>query len=329
MAILSRAPLLWLLLRAAVSVALFLAAPVPALRAQNTNIFLPTDSIEHLFAEAPFEFPDSLAGARSEDDPVRIVPLVFADGTEVLTKWVPAPRGGDRFNRSPRYELAAYELQKLFLDEPEYVVPPTVVRAISLDRYRAVDDGIDATFDDAASVLVVLSYFVYGLSPDGVFDPERFDADSVYSKHWANANLFTYLIRHSDSGRGNVLISTRASNPRVFAVDNGVAFRSDESTRGTRWRDLLVDRFPAATVERLRSLTREGLHDALGVLAEWHVEGGQLVRAPPSDNLSSARGVRQENGIVQIGLTDGEIDDVWNRLEDFLRRVDRGSLHTF
>ena len=255
--------------------------------------------------------------------------LIFEDGSAVLAKWAPAPRRGEAFNNSPRYEIAAYEIQKLFLEEAEYVVPPTVPRAFSLEWYRTLDDDVDPTFRDVASVLVVLQSFVYSVTDEGVFDLARFAADPRHARHWANANLFTHLIWHSDSNAGNLLISTFASSPRVFSVDNGVAFGSEESNRGTRWRTLLVDRFPAATVERLRSITRDQLHDVLGVLAQFEVVGGELLRVEPGENLSPRRGVREEDGVIQIGFTSPEIDEVWGRLEAFISLVNRGRVDTF
>ena len=306
-----------------------LSVPPPTVWEQDGNILLPVDSIEYLLSEAPFELPEVLVGTRFAEDRTQQVDLWFEDGTGILTKWAQAPRGGEEFNNSPRYEIAAYEIQKLFLDGTEYVVPPTVPRAVPLDWYRTLDDRVDPTFRDAASVLVVLQYFAYQVTDEGVFDLDRFALDPAYARHWANANLFTHLIWHSDSNAGNLLISTRASNPRVFSVDNGVSFHSEGSDRGTRWRTLQVDRFPASTVERLRNVTEEGLHEVLGVLAQWEIVDGELVRVEPSENLRERRGVRQEDGVIQIGLTDAEIDDVWDRIEAFLGRVNRGRFSTF
>ena len=116
---------------------------------------------------------------------------------------------------------------------------------------------------------------------------------------------------------------------RVFAVDNGVAFRSEESNRGTKWKFLQVNQFPAATVERLRDITEEELDETLGVLAQWEVVDDELVRVKPTENLWDTRGVREEDGVIQIGLTEGEIDDVWDRIEDFLDDVDRGRYMAF
>lgn len=305
------------------------ACAVPTGSASQTlNIQLPIDSIEYLLESAPFELPDDLAGTRFQGDRTMRVNLDFG-GTTVLTKWAPAPRGGEAFNNVPRYEVAAYEIQRLFLADDEVVVPPTVMRAVSLDWYRTLNDDIDPTFRRARSVLVVLQSFVNFVTDEDVWDEDRFNSDPAYARSWANANLLTYLIRHSDSNTGNVLISSFSSDPRVFVVDNGVAFNSIDSERGTRWRSLLVDRFPAATVERLRGITEEQLHETLGVMAQWEIRDEELVRVPPTENTDPRRGVRERDGIVQVGLTRDEIDDVWYRLETFLRGLDRGRYYTF
>lgn len=310
--------------------ALVVSLGIPGVaQTQDTNILFPVDSVEYLLGSATFEFPDTLVDTRMEGDRTQRVPLWFDDATAILVKWAAAPRGGERFNNNPRYEVAAYELQKLFLDEPEYVVPPTIPRMVPAEWYRTVADNVDPTFEDGQSVLVVLQYFLYNVTGEDVFDRDRFDADPVYARHWANANLLTYLIEHKDSNVDNVLISTNAANPRVFAVDNGVAFRSQESNRGTRWRRLLVDRFPRATVEGLRTLTEERLQEALGVLAQFQLQGDQYVRVEPTENLRPRRGVREQDGVVQIGLDDREIRDVWRRIESFLNDVDRGRVEVF
>ena len=58
-------------------------------------------------------------------------------GLEV--KWKPlAPGHLDGWNNSPRKEVAAYEIQKWFLQPADYVVPTTVVRCIPLSEYRRV-----------------------------------------------------------------------------------------------------------------------------------------------------------------------------------------------
>jgi len=304
-------------------------APLTALAAQDLHIALPVDSIEFLLSSAPFELPDDLTGTRFQGDRTMRVDLQFDDQTSILTKWAPAPQGGEAFNNVPRYEVGAYVLQRLYLPDSEIVVPPTVMRAVPLEWYRTLTRSVDPTFRSARSVVVVLQSFVNFVTDEGVWDEDRFDSDPAYARNWANANLFTYLIRHSDSNTGNLLISSMGSNPRIFAVDNGVAFNSIDSDRGTRWRSLLVGRFPASTIQRLRAVTEEQLHEALGVLAQWEVRDDQLVPVPPTANIDARRGVRERDGQIQIGLTRDEINDTWYRLEVFLSSVDSGRYATF
>lgn len=309
---------------------LMFAVGAPALAAaQDLNILLPPDSVEYLLARGDFALPDRLPGTRFEEDRTQRVSLWYDEITGVLVKWALAPRGGEEFNNNPRYEIAAYELQKLFLDESEYVVPPTVPRMVPLEWYRTVDPDVEQTFHHGRSVLVVLQYFLFRVTDEDVFDEARFDADSVYARHWGDANLLTYLIAHKDSNTGNLLISTDPDSPRVFAVDNGVSFRSEVSRRGTRWSELQVERFPRRAAERLQSLTEEDLQRALGVLAEFELQGDELVRVAPTENWQPRRGIREKDSGVQIGLTDGEIEDVWGRVRGFLMGVDRGWIQVF
>lgn len=304
--------------------------PTTGAAAQDLNILLPVDSVEYLLEWAPFTPPDSLPGIRSPEDRPKLAGLVFGDGTALLAKWASAPVSGEAFNNVPAHEVAAYELQRLFLDEHELVVPPTSVRAVSLDWYRTVDADVEPTFRGTRSVVVVLQYFMNGVTGEDVWNEDRFEADPAYARHWANVNLFTHLIYHSDSNSGNLLISIFPSNPRVFSVDNGVAFNSEASSRGTRWRTLQVDRFPESTVDRLRSLTERQLHDALGVLAQWEIrENDELVQVPAGDNIRPREGVRRQDNIVQIGLTQDDIDDVWYRIEVFLGAIANGQFQTF
>ena len=296
--------------------------------AQDLHVTLPVDSMDFLLRTASFDIAD-LQGTRFQGDRTDRGMLLFRDSSAVMAQLAPAPRGGEEFNNVPRYELAAYDLQRLYMPEAEIVVPPTAIRAFDLEWYRALDPDVRATFGGINSVVVLIQSWVNFTTDENVWDQNRFDSDPLYAHHWANLNLFTYLIRHSDSNTGNVRLSTFANNPRLFAVDNGVAFRSIDSNRGTRWRSLLVDRFPATTVAALRTLTEEDLHRALGVMVQWEVRDDRLVAVPPTENIDARRGVRQRGGVVQMGLTRDEIDDVWYRLETFLRGIESGLYHVF
>ena len=306
--------------------ALLLAAPA---RAQDIHVLHRVDSLESWLRHRPFEIID-FRGSRGEGDRTQRAAIQFPDNLVILVKWARAAPGGEVFNNVPRYELAAYELQKLFLDEPDHVVPPTVARTVPLDWYREkIGPEAEATFDDTASVLVVLQYWLNQVTVLAEPDLERFQADTAYARHLGNLNILTFLIRHSDSNVGNFLVSLDDTNPRAFAVDNGVAFGRAESQRGTAWREIRLPALPGATVERLRGITRDDLERALGVLVQYEVRDEALVPVPAGESLRRYDGVRHHGNVIQLGLTSDEITQTWDRLERLLRDVDRGRVRTF
>jgi hypothetical protein len=108
-----------------------------------------------------------------------------------------------------------------------------------------------------------------------------------------------------------------------------VAFAFNESDRGDLWRELRVDRLPADTVARLRTITEDELHRRLGVLVQWKLHDGRWIAETPGPNLGAGRGVRTADGTVQLGLTRPEIDQIWRQLKRLVERVDRGKVRTF
>lgn len=300
----------------------------PAARAQDGNVMYAVAEIEQRLRNHPFEIQDR-QGSRFEGDRTQRVTLMFPDSVMMMVKWAKAAPGGESFNNVPRYEIAAYELQKLFLDEKDYVVPPTVARIVSLPWYQGLDRTVRPTFSSTSSVLVVLQYWLWNVTGTDFYDQNRLRADSVYARHLADMNILTYLIRHSDANHGNYLISKDSANPRLFSVDNGVAFRSEESNRGTEWRDLRVDRLPRATVERLRGIQRHELEAALGVLEQFEIRDGELIPMEKSANFAAGRGIRRKDNQLQLGLTTREIAEVHSRLQRLIRQVDSGRIATF
>jgi len=310
---------------AAVVTAGLLFGPAPT----TAQIMFPTDSLERWMEEEAFEI-GMQTGARFEGDRTQRTALSLENGNSILVKWGKAPRGGEEFNNVPRYEVAAYELQKLFLDEDQYVVPPTVVRTFPLHWYReTVDRTAGYTFDAAQSVLVVLQYWMFGVQSMEEIDWDRFEEDRAYARAAGNVNVLTYLIDHKDANIGNFLISGNQANPRIFSVDNGVSFSSQESDRGDDWSRMQVEELPADLVERLRTITREDLDRTLGVLAQWEVRNGALVRVEPGPNIQDNRGIRIEDDVVQLGLTSREIARVEDRLQRLLEDVDEGDIEIF
>ncbi len=297
-------------------------------RGQDPLIRLPVDSIERLFRSAPFKV---LAGqdSRYKGDRTQHLLLNFDSLTALEVKWAKAPVGGQAFNNQPRYEAAAYELQKLFLDPPNYVVPPTVLRMVPLAEYVKRERTVERTFESGASVLVVVQYWADDLTADDVYDKRRAERDSVYARHLGDLNVLTFLIRHGDANAGNILLSLDSTNPRVLAVDNGVSFASEPSNRGSYWRDLRISRLGRATADRLLRIRRADLDSALAVLAQFSLQGGEYHAAPLGEVLDRGRGVRQKGDVVQLGLTSSEIEGVHERLKSLVKRIQDGKLQTF
>jgi len=91
----------------------------------------------------------------------------------------------------------------------------------------------------------------------------------------------------------------------------------------------VVPAVPRSAVDRLRELQRTNL-DRFSVLAEFHKnEDGSLEPALPGSSLDSSRPVNISENVVQIGLTVDEIDDVWERIEELIERIDEGELNVF
>jgi hypothetical protein len=304
------------------------SAPATPAEAQDVNFVLPIPEIEQRLREQPFRILDN-RGSRAPGDRTQRVVLTFEDSVLLAAKWANAVPGASTFNNEPRFELAAYEIQKLFLDPDEYIVPPTVLRAFPVPYVAVQTPGVTRTFSDAASVLVLLQYWLSGVTPENYWDQKRAQADTLYARHIGNFNVLTYLIRHQDSNVGNYLISRFPDNPRVFSVDNGVAFGSEAGNRGFEWRNMRVQRLPQATVARLRSITRDDLDRALSVLAEFEISNGHLIAVPAGENIGVGRGVRKSGNRVQFGLTRTEIGSVERRLRNLLDQVDRGRITAF
>lgn len=313
------------------AVALLGASSLSAAASQDAIIPRPPAEIESLLADAEFDVTGrkTIRPGRHRTD---LVILDFGDRRQLPAKWIRAPDGGHEWNNAPRYELAAYEIQKLFLDPDDYVVPPTVCRCFGPVRYAELtgrEDPPDPTFEGTDCVLTVLQFWLQNVTTEGVWDEDRMRSDEPYARHLSNLDVLTYLVDHKDANTGNFLISTLAANPRVFVVDNGISFRARRSPRGYQWRWLRVDRIPGTTAERLKAVTLEGLRDRLGVLVQYRALGDTLRRVQPAGNLDPDRGVRVADGVIQLGLEDREIEDLYDRIRDLVGRLDSGTIRTF
>jgi len=314
--------------RAAFAAILLAAAAAAPVLAQDANYLLPVPDIEARLRDGGMAIID-WRGSRMPNDRTQRMTVQFPDSVVLVVKLAKAPYGGTTFNNEPRYELAAYEIQELFLDPTDYVVPPTVVRSLPIEFLKPYDTNVSPTFDKTNSVVAVLQYWLLAVTPENFYDRDRAKADTTYARYLGNFNILTYLIRHNDANQGNFLISQSPTMPRIFSVDNGVAFESQVSDRGYEWRNMRVDRLSAKTVERLRAITPERLRERLGVLVQFGIRDGLLVAEPAGANLDEGRGVRRSDTTVQFGLTSREIRGVEDRLRRLLEDVDKGKLKVF
>ncbi len=309
-----------------------------SLAAQDSNMILPPQELERILREEDFQFLNMVTSRGLASERTYQATVKLGESGLLQMKFAPAGKGADSFNNRPRYEIAAYEIQKLFLDPEEYVVPPTVGRCFPLDEVQNALNLVASnpkpeaprTFDAWPMTLVVLQYWLWNVEiPDELRDRDRLREDELYARHLGNFNLFTYLIRHNDSNEGNFLRSTDPANPRVFSVDNGVAFSNEESDRGTYWRDLKLDRYPRKAIDRLREYTLEDLYAKLGVVAQFEIRGPDFVQVEPTGNLDPGKGVRRYDNGFQLGLTDSEIRRVYRRLERLIQWIDDGRYEVF
>lgn len=307
--------------------ALLLAVSVPA-DAQDANIKQPIAELEKLLAAEPLVIHEAkISRPNAKGDFTLRAEVSFGGSPPLRVKLRKSDPGANSFNNVPRYDLAAYELQKLFLDPDEYVVPPTALRMVPLADFQKYSPDVYRTFSGADQVVAVVQYWLSDiLSIPDVYDAARFDADPLYARHIGQLNILTYLIRHRDSNQGNFLVGKAERGARVFSIDHGVAFASEESDRGDIWKDLRVKRLPADAVERLRKVTPELLTERLAVLAQWRLQGGLFVPVAKGRNLAEGRGVRRKDQDLQMGLNKAEIRELHRLLTRLLGRIDRGEI---
>ena len=198
------------------------AGPIPA----SEHWPMPPEEFERRLAQDPIEILEAAGGVGGVMGVKKLTIRVGDHPRPVWVKWKPAPRGdADGWNNTPRKEMAAYAIQKWFLDPENYVVPTTVTRCLDFETYAPVSTTTSATIGGSACVMGALSAWVDNVTlPDPLFDEQRFAEDEHYARHLADFNVLTYLIDHEDGRTGNFLVSKFEEERRVFSVDNGVAF---------------------------------------------------------------------------------------------------------
>ena len=168
------------------AVSVTLAVPASSF-GQDANFALPISDIENILSVGDFQVISAVTsrGLPSE----RTYQVTASAGNAMLQmKYAPAGKGADEFNNRPRYELAAYALQKLFLDEAYYAVPPTVARAFPTSQVQDVLNLVpvdykpeaEQTFNEWAMTVVLLQYWMWNVEvPDKLDDKDRVDEDRL------------------------------------------------------------------------------------------------------------------------------------------------------
>ena len=254
-------------------------------------------------------------------------------GSIVLrAKWRPQS-SGDLLNE-PRKELAAYAVQRLFLEPGEWVAPPTAAQCLPLDEYRKFDPSAEATFPKTDCVFGYISYWVESaqsvnrarkdgqLGPgSGIWDAKLFARDETYKESVARCNLLTYVINHGDAHDEQFLVEPTASGLRAYVVDNSIAFRSIKNPLlllRQDWSSIQVPWLPPRAIERLRSLTHEDF-SRLSTIAVLERQSDHLHNVPLArEQISDGSSLQWHGSLLRVGLTRGEIDLVEERVRDLL-----------
>jgi hypothetical protein len=243
---------------------------------------------------------------------------------------------------SPRRELAAYAVQKLFLEPGEYVVPPAAAHCFPLAEYRKmVSRAADPTFAEVPCVYGILSYWLEDVQSLAdareagwfhgqyrhAFDPQLYAANPAYRDSISRVGMLTYIIGHADSHAKNFVITTDSAAPLVYSVDNSLSLglkKNPKLDETHDWSELKVPSLPEAAVERLRkSVDRL---DELGVVTELEPRNGGLVAAERPRGQPSADGMEWVDGTLRVGLSVSEIGDLKVRIALLLQWVRQGAI---
>ena len=251
---------------------------------------------------------------------------------EVKFKWKPArPDSLDQDNNSPRREIASYEIQKLFLDPEDYVVPTSLIFCLPVKWYEGISKDVPPPLPGTDCVVGNLSVWLNEVTlAQPIYDEARFLQDPSYAYFMANFNLFTYLVGHHDGKVSNFLRSRDEARPQMFSIDNGISFRAwPYNFFVENWDVVRVPALRKETIDRLRQVKREDL-DHLGVVAQLKkTDDRMLVSAPVSASINPGSGVVITDQVIQFGLTGGEIGDLWGRIQEIIAMVDSGQMPVF
>ncbi|MEE9531063.1 MAG: hypothetical protein V3W52_08740 [Syntrophobacteria bacterium] len=314
----------------------FKKAPSPSVKGQFPNWqFTPKEletTIYQRAKEGKLHEKDLERTARGTTGALVLINYDSVSGKDIKWKFKKnVPGWVDSFNTSPRKELAAYEVQKLFLDPEDYVVPTALAFCISRDTFMKRGGYAAATLEGTDCVLGLASIWMEDVTiPDTLYDESRFLEDPTYAYFMSNFNLLTYLIEHRDARVGQFLVSKDDKRRQVFSIDNGISFGFwPYNFFIKQWENIYVPAFRKDSIKRLRKIQRQDL-DFLGVIAQLELDQNGILRPKPvGENLDPKVGAKYTGGTLQYGLSKSEIDAVWDRIQNVIAEVDAGNIQVF
>lgn len=305
----------------------------------------PADQVAEWLRRPDLEILGSTAAPLGKQHARVLTVAVSTPGGRVVfrAKW--RDNSGAHSLNIPRRELGAYAVQRLFLEPRDWVVPPTAGHCFELESYRhRVDREAEPTFDGIPCVLGFLSYWLEDartveaaedegwIASENPNDPELVGESPAYRASLANLNLLSHLIDHGDSHADQFVLTRGVGGPRVYLVDNSIAFstyRNPAIGHDWDWSVLHVRALARSSVERLAALTEPDVL-RLRVIEQYVERDGMLVPAAATEpGRDTDGGLRWAGTALQIGLTDIEAQRVWRRVGGVLERVSDRKLGTF
>jgi hypothetical protein len=298
--------------------------------ARGMPLPLPATEVTHMLEREGFELRSLERATGGVTRVYRGLAHFPRRGVDLQIKWKLLPHGGDSWNNVARKEVAAFVVQRWFLEPENWLVPPTTVRCVPLEEHRKLQDA-EPIVEDTQCVLGMAAAWLQDVErPEAVVDWERFERDLPYAHHRADLNLLGYLIDHRDGRLANFLVPKADGDPRIFVIDNGISFGGLVwNYFRPNWNDIRVPALRRTAIERLRRITTEDV-SALLVLDQLEADPQgvlQPVKSEPPWDASD--GTRLQPGRVQLGLTDGEAAGLGERLLKLIAGVDAGEVELF
>jgi hypothetical protein len=241
----------------------------------------------------------------------------------------------------PRKELAAYAVQKLFLDDHELAAPPTAAYCFPLADYQQFVPDVKRNFRSVDCVFGFATYWLEGVkdvesaredgwlskrNTSGFWDPQLFERDAMYRASLSKCNLLTHIINHGDAHDNQLLFEQTPRGLRAYVVDNSVAFLSIKNPTmlfTEDWSKIQVPSLPQQSIARLKNLTQRDLAH-LRTIQRLELRNRRLTTQQPAatDAAGDGEGIWWSDKTLRIGLTESEIELVWSRIRELLARPD-------